>query len=203
MPSPRRATLRQPSDVSSRSQGEGPLEVRDPEDADPDDTGGPDSLAEPPVGPSGEDHDPERVQSEPDKPVPAPLIVIEPCPEERRRLEASVDELGRPLHAVDPLGLALSDIAGLETLAGIVVVWDLGERTGLDWVEALAPLAASRQVPLAMASAVATRERVALAVRAGASHFVSSPCDIDELRLLIGSEDATHTAGDPSPRLAR
>ncbi len=179
------------------------MEVSDPDDTDPDDTGGPDSLSEPPVDPSGGDHDPDRVQSESDKAVQAPLIVIDPCPEERRRLEASVDELGHPLHAVDPLGLALRDIADLETIAGIVVVWDLGERTGLDWVEALAPLAASRHVPLAMASAVATRERVALAVRAGASHFVSSPCDIDELRLLIGSEDATQAADDSSPRLPR
>lgn len=154
----------------------------------PDETTASDSPPEPAVDGPGEDHDPARRPSDPVKPARAPLIVIDPCPEERKRLEASADELGHPLHALDPLGLGLRDITGLDAIAGIVVVWDLGERTGIDWVEALAPLAASRHVPLAMASAIATRERVALAVRAGAGHFVSWPCDIDELRLLIGSE---------------
>lgn len=141
----------------------------------------------------------EGAGSEPIKPARAPLLVIEPRPEERARLEASAEELERPLHTLAPLGLALADFTDRESIAGIVVVWDLGERTGLDWVEALAPLAAARRIPLAMASPVATRDRVALAVRAGASHFVSSPCDIDELRLLLGSDDAEPPRDDPDP----
>lgn len=146
----------------------------------------PESAAEAPLEVEAD----EGAGSEPVKPARTPLLVIEPRPQERARLEASADELERPLLALAPLGLAVSDITDLDSIAGIVVVWELGERTGLDWVEALAPLAAARRIPLAMASPVATRDRVALAVRAGASHFVSSPCDIDELRLLIGADGA-------------
>lgn len=123
------------------------------------------------------------------KPQQPPLVVIDASPEERARLEASAEELGRPVLAFDPAGLRAQRILQLEGMAGIVVAWDLGGRSGLDWVEALAPHAAARAIPILMASEAATRARVAMAVRAGAKGFLSRPYDLDELRVAIGEPE--------------
>jgi ActR/RegA family two-component response regulator len=123
-------------------------------------------------------------ESEP-KPERLPLVVIDADAGERARVEGFADALGRPVHAIAPDSVLPSSLAEFARGAGVVVAWDLGGRSGLDLLDAIARVAGATRPRMALAAEGATRAMVVAAVRTGAQGFLSRPYDADELGALL------------------
>jgi len=114
-----------------------------------------------------------------------PLIVFDPCPEQRRLVEGFAADLGRPVETLDPGELARPDPDELLHAGAVLIAWDLGGRPGLEWVEELVRDERTREVPLLLSSDVPTRGMVAAALRAGAQSFVSRPYGLEQVRSAL------------------
>jgi DNA-binding NarL/FixJ family response regulator len=127
-----------------------------------------------------------------EEPVEAPkperpaLVVIDADASERARVESAAPDLECPVRALAPDAVMPPRLGRVtEGALALVVAWDLGGRPGLDVVETLARLPAAKGLRIAMAADAATRAMVSAALRAGATHFLSRPYDVDELRHLL------------------
>ena len=132
-----------------------------------------------PASPAASDAAPEA------KPERLPLVVIDADAGERARVEGFADALGRPVHGIAPDSVLPSSLAEFARGAGVVVAWDLGGRSGLDLLDAIARVAGTARPRMALAAEGATRAMVVAAVRAGAQGFLSRPYDADELGTLL------------------
>jgi CheY-like chemotaxis protein len=124
-----------------------------------------------------------------------PVVFVEPAEAEASRLRALEPELGRPVRILDAGRLGPAELEQLAGAAAVVVPWDLGGRSGLEWVETLSRAELTRDVPVLVADAAPTRGMVEAALRAGARSFLQRPYDPAEVRRRAlggaGEEDAS------------
>ncbi len=124
-----------------------------------------------------------------------PLIFLDPRLEEAE-VEALQGALGRPVRVCSE-----ADLEGeLPQAAALVVPFALPTHSGLELVEAIRLRERSsdppgRAVPIIVASKAPTRERVLLALGAGANSFAFQPYDADELRARLAAVEAAPEEG--------
>lgn len=150
-----------------------------------------------------EQEEQEEEEEEPEHGIPSGCAAAEPQAGAIWIIDPALDEkegnalaagLGRPVRllAVRDLEEALEG-GGAE---GIVVAWDQGGWSGLDLVESLRR-ASGPLLPIVVAAPVATRGRVAAAVRAGASAFVLQPYEPGELARRLPPAGAPRAPSEP------
>lgn len=125
----------------------------------------------------------------------APLVVVDPDPEGRRKAESLAEALGRRVWALDPAELGCHSFDELGESRAVVLAWDLGGVVALDLLEDLRGDPRTEAVPVALATPAPTRDLVLTSLRWGAATVLHQPLDAGEIARRLGLGDPGEAGG--------
>gem|GEM_PF-2993841 len=111
-----------------------------------------------------------------------PVLYVDAATDARDQAEDLGEAIGREVQALAPADLSPEDPGPVAEAGAVVVAYDLGGRSGIEFVEHWAQDARTAAVPVLVAAEQPTREMVMAALRAGARSFLMKPLEADELR---------------------
>lgn len=115
------------------------------------------------------------------------VIIIDSDGEERDRIEEAGEEQGKELAAIDPADFGDESRESIQEADAVIVAWDLGGRSGLEFVEHLVRHEQTSGTVALLAHERASRGMVESALRAGARGFVLQPYDLAEIQKAVAA----------------
>ncbi|MCP5055586.1 MAG: response regulator [bacterium] len=117
----------------------------------------------------------------------ASVIIIDSDGEERDRIEEASEEQEKELAAIDPADFGDDSRESIQEADAVIVAWELGGRSGLEFVEHLVRNEQTSGTIALLAHERATRGMVECALRAGARGFVLRPYDLVEIQRAVAA----------------
>ncbi len=115
------------------------------------------------------------------------VIIIDSDGEERDRIEEEGEEKDKEVEAIDPSDFDDDSLESIEEADAVIVAWQLGGRSGLEFVEHLVHNEQTSGTVALLAHEKATRGMVESALRSGARGFVLRPYDLGEIQKAVAA----------------
>ena len=136
--------------------------------------------------------DDEQIEEE----VRTGLVFVDPDEKIRHAAESLEEALARPILAVDASEFKPAESEEVQQAAAFVVAWDLGFRTGAEFVESLRADEALRDRRIVVSMEAPTRRAVRVAMSVGADAVCRRPYEGDELAARLEQLGLPRPAAD-------
>ncbi|HEY3230949.1 MAG TPA: hybrid sensor histidine kinase/response regulator [Roseiflexaceae bacterium] len=118
------------------------------------------------------------------------ILIVDPSPATRSRLQRLLGDLGYTVRQADSFDAALAALER-DAWSFVIAAWALGERSGLELVEAFQALAPESAVIIAGDGG---QETALAALRGGAADYLPMPIDATELAAALERAAGIHAA---------